>query len=66
MTTHLPAIALDPAPTIAELVRGQIARSERVAGPRTNTLRRVELTDGRVLGVKHYARGRSYATEGAA
>ncbi len=66
MATPLPAIALDPAPTIAELVRGQIARSERVAGPRTNTLRRVELTDGRVLGVKHYARGRSYATEGAA
>jgi aminoglycoside phosphotransferase (APT) family kinase protein len=63
---HLAATDVDPTPMIAELVRGQIARSERIAGTRANALRRVELTDGRVLGVKHYARGRSYATEGAA
>jgi aminoglycoside phosphotransferase (APT) family kinase protein len=54
------------APVIAELLRGVISRSELVAGGRTHTLRRVELADGRVLGVKQYVRGRDYAVEGAA
>ena len=61
-----PLIEADVTPVVAELVHGAIVRSELVHGGLTNTLRRVELADGRVLGVKHYVRGRSYATEGAA
>jgi hypothetical protein len=57
---------VDVAPVIAELVHGELVHSEQVSGPRTNTLHRVELRDGRVLGVKRYARGRDYAVEGAA
>lgn len=56
----------DLAPVIADLVRGELIRSEPVSGPRTNTLHRAWLRDGRVLGIKQYARGRDYATEGAA
>jgi aminoglycoside phosphotransferase (APT) family kinase protein len=62
----VPPIQSDPAPVIAELLRGTIARSELVDHGLTNTLWRVELTDGRIIGVKQYVLGRSYATEGAA
>ena len=61
-----PPIETDAAPVIAELVSGAIVRSELVGGGLTNTLRRIELADGRVLGVKQYVLGRSFATEGAA
>lgn len=57
---------IDLAPVIAELVRGELVRSDLMSGPRTNQLRRIELADGRVLAVKQYARGRDYAVEGAA
>lgn len=59
-------VETDVTPVIAELVRGTIARSERVDRGSPNRVHRIELADGRVLGVKRYARGRSYAVEGAA
>ena len=59
-------IEADAAPVIAELLGGRVAHSERIPGARNNALHRVELVDGRVLGVKQYARGRDYAVEGAA
>lgn len=61
-----PLIETDAAPVIAELEGSTIVRSERISTGRTNVLRRVALADGRVLGVKQYARGRCYAIEGAA
>jgi aminoglycoside phosphotransferase (APT) family kinase protein len=61
-----PLIETDAAPVIAELLGSAIVRSELVDGGLSNTLRRVELADGRVLGVKQYVLGRSYAAEGAA
>ena len=61
-----PLIETDATPGIAKLLNGQIARSELVAGGLTNTLRRVELTDGRVIGVKQFVQGTSFATEEAA
>lgn len=56
----------DVAPVIAGLLGAKLVRSEPHTDGRINMVRRVELSDGRVLGVKHYARGRSYAIEGAA
>jgi len=61
-----PLIETDATPEIAKLLNGQIARSELVADALTNTLRRVELTDGRVIGVKQFVLATSYATEAAA
>jgi aminoglycoside phosphotransferase (APT) family kinase protein len=61
-----PLIETDAAPVIAELLRSSVLRSEIVDGGLTNTVRRVELADGRVLAVKQYALGRGYAVEGAA
>jgi aminoglycoside phosphotransferase (APT) family kinase protein len=61
-----PLIETDATPAIAKLLNAQIARSELVTGALTNTLRRVELTDGRVIGVKQFVLATSYATEAAA
>jgi aminoglycoside phosphotransferase (APT) family kinase protein len=58
-----PLIETDASPGIAKLLNGKIARSQLVAGGLTNTLRRVELTDGRVIGVKQFVLGSSYTTE---
>lgn len=56
----------DIAPVIAELLHTAIARSELIRDTPAHTLRRVELANGRVIGVKQYAHGRHYAVEGAA
>lgn len=61
----MPAMLPDIAPVIAALEHCAIARCEALRTAR-NRVQRVELDDGRVLGVKHYARGRDYAREGAA
>lgn len=55
----------DIAPVIAALEHSAVVRCEALRTAR-NRVQRVELTDGRVLGVKHYARGRDFAREGAA
>jgi aminoglycoside phosphotransferase (APT) family kinase protein len=61
-----PLIDADATPVIAELLGSAVVRSELLDGGLTNTVRRVELADGRVLGIKQYPLGRSYAIEGAA
>ncbi len=61
-----PLIEADATTAIAELLDGKIAESELVAGALTNTLRRVVLTDGRVIGVKQFVLSTSFATEAAA
>jgi aminoglycoside phosphotransferase len=67
VTDHgLAGIETDAAPVIAQLLGSAIARSERIDGGLTTAVRRVELADGRVIGVKQYRRGRPYAVEGAA
>jgi len=61
-----PLIEHDATPVVAQLLNGTIARCDLIDDGLTNTLRRIELTDGRVIGVKQYVLGKSYATESAA